>query len=181
MISQKNKIKIDAVEIDVDAYYQAIENFNASPWNENIDVYHTDINAFTKDNYDCVFCNPPFYENELTSGKKTKDVAHHSDQLKLKHLFEIIFKKLNVNGTFYLLLPFKRKDEILELLSKNQLHPLKIVFVKHSQNHNPFRLFIKGHKTNDDQLEESELIISNDNKDYTTEFVELLKDYYLYL
>ena len=40
---------IDALEIDGNAYEQAVENFESSPWNDRLFCYHISLNEFTKE------------------------------------------------------------------------------------------------------------------------------------
>src|SRR5688572_26978908 len=57
---------IDAVEIDFDAYEQALENFEASPWKEHLRVYHTSIEEYESiQRYDLIVSNPPYFINSL--------------------------------------------------------------------------------------------------------------------
>jgi len=82
MIAQKNDLDIDAVEIDKEASLQSQENIAASPWKDRIQVENEDARQFRGvSKYDCIVSNPPFYENELTSERKTKNIAHHSEEL----------------------------------------------------------------------------------------------------
>ncbi|MER3464268.1 MAG: methyltransferase [Chitinophagaceae bacterium] len=180
MTAQKNQVFINAIEIDKHAAVQAFENIQASPWKERIKVFHTDISCFESDNYDIIISNPPFYENELSSNNKQKNIAHHSEQLKLHHLFTIVNSKLQTDGCAFLLLPYKRKDEIEQLLLNENLFITKSVIVRQSVNHTPFRWMIRIEKKSSALIEEA-LSIRDDQQKYTPEFIRLLQDYYLYL
>lgn len=179
MIAQKNKLLIDAVEIDAPAAKQAVENVKASPF-RTITVIEEDILKLPTDTYDVIVSNPPFYENELTSGKLQKDTAHHSRDLKWSDLFKVIHQRLRSEGKFFLLLPFKRKKEAEDLMAANGLFVQKIVQVKPSVAQAPFRLMMAGSKQQTDIIE-SKIIIKDADQNYTGEFSALLKDYYLYL
>ena len=92
MLAQKNpQIKIDAVEVDKDAFEQAKKNIAESPWANRIKVYHADIKVFgSAKKYDVIISNPPFYENELKGNDEKKNIAHHNDGLLLPELLKII-------------------------------------------------------------------------------------------
>lgn len=180
MVAQKNNLQIDAVEINPAAAKEAEGNIIDSPFKESIYVHQMDIALFEKSNYDYIICNPPFYENELISLSADKNIAHHSHQLKWKELFQIIYKKLNPKGYFYLLLPSKRKEEAENGLLKQELFITTKVSVKQTPNHAPFRIMIKGSK-NKETFNEKEITIRDEHDQYTPEFTNLLKDYYLYL
>ena len=101
MIAQKNKIEIDAVEIDKDASQQAKENIEASPWKNQIHIFNEDIVSFQPGKkYDCIISNPPFYENELASEKQKRNIAHHSEQLTISEVLRVIKNHLDEEGFF---------------------------------------------------------------------------------
>jgi tRNA1Val (adenine37-N6)-methyltransferase len=180
MVAQKNDCLIDAVEIDKSATQQAAENIEASPWKEKIQVYQKDILEHRAKQYSVIVSNPPFYENELQSINEKKNEAHHDAGLKFTELFPYLKKHLSTDGHFYLLLPYKRIDEAEQLLRKENLFIKKKIIVSTSHNHKPFRVMIKGsqHETT---KEEMNLYINTTEQQYSKEFVQLLKDYYLYL
>jgi len=184
MYARKNFFaNIDAIEIDQEAYTQAKENFATSPFAGRMNIIHDDVKKFTlSKKYDCIMSNPPFYEKEIRSGDEKKNLAHHHSGLLLEELLPIIKANLSLSGAFYLLLPFKRNTEIKKILLKQDLFISKIVFVKQSTKHVYFRMMITG-KLEDDHAETliEEISIWDDQQQYTTEFKELLKDYYLYL
>ena len=185
MLAQKNnKAMIDAIEIDKAAAEQAKENVASSAWKARINVINADVRSFSFVNkYDLIISNPPFYENELISENKRKNIAHHSENLGLQELLSSIKNNLNRDGIFFLLLPYKRNEEIKKLFNDQQLHISKMIFVRQSVKHDYFRVFIKGKLKGQgkEELEFNEMPICNDKQEYTNEFVGLLKDYYLHL
>jgi tRNA1Val (adenine37-N6)-methyltransferase len=182
MIAQKNAMRIDAVELDADAATQATSNAAASPWAERMHVLQEDVLHFdpTK-KYDAIVSNPPFYEGELASRQQDRNRAHHSSNLSLVQVAQQVRARINTGGCFFLLLPYKRRQEVEMLLPQNGLYPTKIVTVKPSTLHAPFRLMIEGGLDAGTAPRSSQLCIRDEVQEYTTEFVELLKDYYLYL
>lgn len=185
MLAQKNDTLIDAIEIDNDAFTQAVGNVNASPWKERINIIHGDIKNLTARSplYETIISNPPFYENELSSDDSKKNIAHHSGGLLLTDLLHSIKRLLDTDGRFYLLLPYKRMPEIDQLFQKHGLRITQMVLVKQSTKHDYFRIFLEGkHKDAEStNYKTTEISIWNDQQQYTPEFVDLLKDYYLYL
>ena len=184
MLAQKNdEVLIHAIEIDKDAADQAKENAASSAWKERIDILNADIKGFSfKNKFDLIISNPPFYENELRSETNRRNIAHHSENLTLKELLDVIKTNLNANGNFFLLLPYKRNDEIKKLFKDHQLHISKILLIRQSIKHDYFRIFIKGNlSATEKEIEFDEMSICDEQQQYTNEFVRLLKDYYLHL
>ena len=132
--------------------------------------------------FDLIISNPPFYEKEIRSATDSKNVAHHSKSLTLKELLAIIKENLSLTGSFFLLLPYKRNEEIKKLFRDQQLHVSKMILVRQSIKHDYFRIFIKGTlNAEEKETEFDELPIWDEKQQYTNEFVGLLKDYYLHL
>ena len=182
MIAQQNSAKIDAVDIDKEAAEQAGENIKASLWKESIRIFNEDILSFQPlKKYDCIICNPPFYENELASSEQKRNLAHHSEQLTINQVLDIIAMHLNQNGLFFLMYPFKRREEIEKLLKKKNLYATDTIILQQSVKHPPFRILIKGTNKKTGINHSSTIAIWNEQQHYTDRFTDLLKDYYLYL
>jgi tRNA1Val (adenine37-N6)-methyltransferase len=183
MFAQKNEsAHIDAVEVEQQAAVQARENFESSPWRNGISLVHISIKDHAPvHRYDTILSNPPFYENELQSPDATKNIAHHSGGLSLDELLTAIALRLVPGGVFYVLLPYKRNNEIALLFKKHALYIQEKVLVSQSTKHDHFRIMLKGSNQESPEIRTSELSICNDQQQYTEGFTELLKDYYLKL
>ena len=184
LLAQQTNLSIDAVEIDRDAAMQASENVAASPWSEKINIITGDAREVEfREKYDVIISNPPFYEKELKGDDAKKNIAHHNEGLLLPELLDLIKNNLNQDGSFYLLLPFKRNEEIRKMLTKNELTVEQITFVRQTVNHDYFRIMLAGKLTTEKLTETAvdEISIKNEEQQYTPVFVNLLKDYYLHL
>jgi len=184
MLAQKTNASIDGIEIDKEAFEQSKENSASSPWNSQINIIHGDVKTFPfEKKYDIIISNPPFYKNELKSGNAKKNIALHNEGLLLDELPDSIKLNLGPGGRFYLLLPYKRINEIEKLFVQRELAISHKVFVRQSTNHDYFRIMVAGalRQENEIELLTSEISIWDDKQQYTEEFIELLKDYYLYL
>jgi tRNA1Val (adenine37-N6)-methyltransferase len=181
MLAQKITASIDAIEMDKDSFEQARENIIHSPWKEHIQIMEGNAlnHPFLK-KYDIVISNPPFYENELRTSSEKKNLARH-EGLSLEELLGLIGNILQPQGKFYLLLPFKRENEVLGSLGKFGLAIQEIVYIRQSVSHDFFRIMLSGCIAPGKSLSQSELSIKNEQDEYTEEFIEILKDYYLHL
>lgn len=182
MIAQQNKLLIDAIEIEEEAYVQAKENCTASPWKDSVTVLQQDVFTYSPGKlYDAIVCNPPFYEKELGGKDKQKNIAQHNRDFSLSQLLSFIRKNLQEQGLFYLLLPYKREKEVVALVKDQGLFLTQKINVKPSVAHEYFRIMLAGTKE-PQELQIKELSICEaDKKTYTAAFTQLLQDYYLYL
>ncbi len=182
MMAQQTTITIDTMEIDSKAFKQAAENIAASPWQERITVINEDVLQWNAEKrYDVILSNPPFYEQSLKSDKISKNTAHHSTQLSLEQLIHFIKKQLAADGIFFLLLPYQRLPQLQALAAQQSFFLTKIIAVRQTTNHTPFRIMVKASFTENDEKLLEEMAIKDAQNRYTNAFMELLQPYYLYL
>lgn len=178
ILSQEIDCSIDAVEIDETAAMQASNNFSAASFGSNIKTIITDITNWDSNNtYDCIITNPPFFENDLPSTDSKRNLALHSAALNLKELALIIEKKLAPDGIVAILLPFHRKESMIQLAKEKGMILFANADIKQTPTHHHFRTFLAFSK-NAKTLQSEEIIIQ-DNRVYTKRFIILLKKYYL--
>ncbi|HYK46790.1 MAG TPA: methyltransferase [Parafilimonas sp.] len=185
MYAQKKPAAIiDAVEIDEAASKQAKENFDASPWNDRLNTYNLSIQQFTSTTtkrYDVIFSNPPFYENELETEDQKRNVALHSSALSFEDLLSAVDQLLANDGSFFVLLPYHRTKVFEELAAKKNLFVKEKILVKQTSEHNYFRCMLCLTRKPAAAINQTDITIMGSDNKYTRAFVQLLKDYYLYL
>ena len=181
LAQKKNHLQIDAVEIEKNAFEQAIENVDRSPWRNSIKVFHIDVKDFISINkYEFIISNPPFFENDLLSEEKNKNLAKHNAGLPLNDLINVVKRNLSVTGYFAVLLPYHRLIEFEKLAEENDFYLKEKVSVRQTPMHNFFRAMLLF-STEKNSTTSIEISIKNKDENYTTEFSALLRDYYLYL
>jgi tRNA1Val (adenine37-N6)-methyltransferase len=182
MLAQKNSnFKITSVEIEDNCFQQLKENILQSSFAHQISPVHANILDFKSSvKFNSIISNPPFYENQLRSDQTAVNQARHEESLSLKNLFNSVDTLLNTDGVFYVLLPYYRMDEAVQIANQFGLYPALITQVKQTPAHQPFRVMFRFEKTNH-ACKHTEITITESNSNYTATFVALLKDYYLYL
>ena len=171
---------IDAVELDPAAAKQAAQN--AAATNFNIKVHNTDIKNYGGKIYQHIISNPPFFENDLKSEHALKNQAMHSTTLTLQTLFTCVDDLLEPAGSFSVLLPFARANEVEALAGAHGFDVAHKALVQQTPNHAPFRVMYIFSKTGiiNDHASETSILIK-ENELYTPAFIAYLKDYYLFL
>lgn len=181
MLAQKTAQPIDAVEIDPAAAAQAVQNIQASPWGDRIQVIKGDITQLElAQTYRTIISNPPFFENQLRSPDAGRQQALHASELSLAALFTAMVRWLHPQGSLFLLLPAYRHDEMMTLATQHGLHLQTITWVKQTPRHEPFRMMVQLGFT-PAGLQENTLTIKETDQQYSEAFTALLKDYYLHL
>ena len=169
---------IDAVELDPAAAVQATQN--AAATNFNIQVHNTDIKNYSSKKYQHIISNPPFFENDLKSEHALKNQAMHSTTLTLQNLFSCVDDLLEPLGSFSVLLPFARANEVEALAQSHGFSVTHKAEVQQTPNHTPFRVMYIFSKTAFVTASETSIVIK-ENDQYTPAFTSYLKDYYLFL
>ena len=179
MLAQDTGVEIDAVELDDASYLQAKENSEASPWSHRVHIFNADIVTFPAGRkYDHIISNPPFYEDDLLSGDAAKNSAKHDTSLTLLQLLKAIHDLLKENGSFSVLLPYHRISYFEQKAKTFGFHIHKRTGVRHSTAH-PYTRGILIFSKTEKSLKEEELIIRDDNGNYSAAIRDLLGKYYL--
>lgn len=181
MLAQKSTALVDGIEIDQPSFEQAKENIAASPWCDRLNLFYGDVQEFPfNKKYDFIITNPPFYEGDLKSAHQHKNIAKHDAGLKLEELMEVIDKNLSGRGGFAVLLPFHRMEAMLAIAAEKSFYCNSYVNVRQTPRHNFFRSMILFSRVNT-QISSEDLVIKDAGGNYSPAFIELLKNYYLYL
>ncbi len=180
MVAQQVPSIIEGIELQEGCYRQSLQNIAASPWSGRIRIYHGDVGRFAFDKkYSVIFCNPPFYENDLKSDDGGKNLAHHDTGLTLDQLAGIISRQLMETGNFFLLLPARREEDLKRVLGIEQLKIHRWVRIRPTALHPANRIMVKG-GFGDVAFREETMTIKH-GIGYSADFTALLADYYLYL
>ena len=183
MLAQRSSAEqIDAIEIDEEAYEECVENFENSNWGDRLFCYHAGLDEFIEEmedeSYDLIISNPPFYTDEYKSDTEKRNLARFEDALPFEELIEGAANLLNEFGIFSVIIPFKEEKRFIQLASEFHLHPFKITRVKGTPTSELKRSLLAF--TWDEQITiEDELIIEVARHQYTQEYIELTKAFYL--
>lgn len=182
MLAQQNQAEIHGIEIQLDCYKQLKQNIKDSPWADRLFVHPGDVRQFAFPvKFDFILSNPPFFENDLLSERKGEQIAKHSQELKLDELLTAIRNNLQPYGNFGILLPWHRVDAFHELAKQAGFFLTERLAVRQSPRHGYFRGILHYSLAHEGYADESTLTITGADGQYTPEFTELLRDYYLKL
>ena len=182
MLAQRSHAEIHGIEIDPAAYKQLQENTSQNAWSTRLKVFPGDARTYSFPlKYDFIISNPPFFNNDLPSASETEQIAKHSTLLALDELIQVISNNLQPHGAFGILLPYHRWEYFNQLAIQNNFSLTEKLFVKQSPRHPFFRAILHYTRNQDHFTPTFELTIQQEDRSYTPEFVELMKDYYLYL
>lgn len=183
MLAQRSFAEqIDALEIDEEAYEQATDNFENSPWNDRLFCFHAGLDEFVEepeDEYDLIVSNPPFYSEDYKTDNEQRDLARFADAMPFEDLIEAADLLLSENGIFAVIIPYKEEVNFIALADECELYPLKITRVKGTPTTEIKRSLLAFSRKKTVNILIDELIIEISRHQYTPEYIELTKDFYL--
>ncbi len=182
MLAQRsNADQIDAIEIDEHAYEECVDNFENSPWNDRLYCYHAGLDEFVdevEELFDVIVSNPPFYTDDYKSENEQRDLARFEDALPFEELVEAADFFLSDHGIFSVIIPFKEEERFVSLCLERQLFPLKMTRVKGTPTTEIKRSLLAFTRIEQTPIID-ELVIETARHQYTPEYIELTKDFYL--
>jgi len=183
MLAQRSGAdQIDAIEIDADAYEQAVDNFENSPWSDRLFCFHAELQEFMdepEDEYDLILSNPPFHIENYFSGDEKRDQARFTESLPFADLIEAANLLLSENGILAVIIPFASEEKFIALAANFELHPLKVTRVKGTPTTEIKRSLLAFSRNLITNVPVDELVIEIARHQYTPEYIALTKDFYL--
>ncbi len=183
MLAQRTSAEqIDAIEIDENAYEQCVENFEASPWSDRLFCFHAGLDEFVdepEDEYDIIISNPPFYSENYKTENDSRDMARFQDALPFEELVDAASLLLSENGIFAVIVPFKEEERFIDLCAEVDLFPVKVTRVKGSHTTPIVRSLLAFKRYELPVLEADELVIEINRHEYTDDYINLTKEFYL--
>lgn len=184
MMAQRTLAMITAIDIDNNAYIDASLNFQSSPWSDRLKVNHTSFQDFLSYNFrkfDCIVCNPPYFNQHTKPTDNSRLIARHSDLLPFDELINGASSMLNKGGHFSIIIPVDYEREIRSLAANYRLFVRRMLWVKPKPS-KPFNRVLIEFAHEAEIIDEREISVETEiHHEYTPEFIGFLKDFYLYL
>ena len=174
--------QIDAIEIDEEAYEQAVDNFENSPWSDRLFCFHAGLDEFMEepeDEYDLIVSNPPFYSEDFKTTHEQRDLARFQDAMPFEDLVEAADLLLSENGVFAVIIPFKEEERFIDLCATFELYPVRVTRVKGTPDTPIIRSLLAFKRYELSTLTADVLVIETARHQYTEDYIALTQDFYL--
>ena len=183
MLAQRsNAQQIDAIEIEENAYEECVFNFENALWSDRLFCFHAGLDEFVddpEDEYDLIISNPPFYSEDYKTDNSHRDLARFQDALPFEDLVEAADLLLSENGIFAVVIPFKEEERFIDLCANVELFPIKVTRVKGSHTTPIVRSLLAFKRYELSVLTADELVVEINRHEYTNEYINLTKEFYL--
>lgn len=182
MLAQKTPAEIVAIDIDKESTEQARLNVLESIF-KNIEVRNQSFQDLTKTSeqkFNLIVTNPPYFIDSLKSNNDTRSKARHADLLPFEDLIAGVKKLLDEKGKFCLILP-KNEAGIFRVMAEQKgLYLSKLMRIRTKTDQDTEKRHLMQFEFKETEFSESTLIIEKEGSlNYTEEYRELTKDYYL--
>ena len=183
MLAQKTNASITAIDIDKASTDQAKINVLESIFKDKIDVKHMSFQELyhsSNDKYNLIVTNPPYFVDSLKSSLEHRTMARHTDTLPYEELLIGVKKLLDPKGKFCLILPKNEAELFREMATTKGLYLSKLLRVRTRKEKETEKRHLMQFEFKESEFSETTLIIEEDShRNYTNEYKEFTKDYYL--
>ncbi len=174
---------IDALEIETDAFEQAVENFENSLWSDRLYCYHASIQEFKNeidDKYDLIVSNPPYFKGSLKENQTSRSLARHNVLLNFDELLQATDSLLSPEGSCAFVIPFLDEKKFIERAFYHSLFPNYITRVR-GHDKSPFKRSLLQLSRKASHTKIDALTLETERHVYTDAYKALVRDFYLKL
>lgn len=183
MMAQKSNADIIAIDIDKESTEQAKTNVAESIFHSKVKVVHSSFQAMsntTTEKFNLIITNPPYFVDSLKNVDDTKKYARHNDLLPFEELVNGVKKLLHEKGKFCLILPKNESAIFRDLAKQKGLYLSKLMRVRTKPASETEKRHLMQFEFRETEYSETTLVIESEKHfDYTDEYKQLTKDYYL--
>jgi len=181
MLAQRCEAEITAIEPDINSFEQACSNVRQSKWSQRIRVIHTDLQKYITESqkFDLIVSNPPYFIDSLRNPDPGKAAARHNVTLNSTDLLRGLSDLLKNDGKAQVIMPYTEGSILIAEAHDFGLFCNDILKIKPVPTSEVRRLIItfsrKRNKTNEKFL----TIEHGKRHQFTQEYIDLTKDFYL--
>lgn len=182
---------VDAIEIDHEAAEEAKENVANSSWPDRINVIETSLNDYhkslldtqttTHNCYDFIVTNPPFYNATLKPDDNARAAARHADSLPFGDITRFADRYLSKDGKLAVIYPTNCEENIMTGISSSSLKCITICDVFTVKGKPAKRRMAVFGKNSEGDVKHEELFIRDEGNNYTQQYIDITRDFYLHL
>lgn len=173
---------VGGVEIDQDAYEEAHQNAEGSPFANRIHFQHMAIQEFLEDaepaSVDLLVSNPPYFSDHLKSIDSKRNLALHTDALSFDELLQSAAFLVDTAGEFWVILPERQMMELIEQSQAYGFCHFSTTVLRDRQDKPVLRL-ICGFSKSERNFFQNEIAIKNHKEEFNSDYARLLKDFLL--
>ncbi len=183
MLAQRSNARIVAIEPDHDSFQQASENIAGSPWGNRIMVVGCRLQDYFPQNrkFDLIVSNPPYFIGSLKNPDNKIASARHDVDLSQNDLLEGATRLLETGGIFEVIMSYAEGNILIATAHDYGLYCNSILKIKPVPSAEIRRLILSFSKQKSPVTERFLTIEKGRRHDFTEEYINLTRDFYLKL
>lgn len=174
---------VTAVEIDENAVLDADRNFRESSFANRITLVHSSFQDYLKEHtqpaFDCVVCNPPYFDKSLECPDQGRTRARHSSSLPFYVLIKGVYDLLEAGGCFTVCLPPEVLQDFTQECKVRGFNVQQVYKIKTVPRRAPKRYIVVYRKGDVCAPREQECCMRNADGTRSDWYLNLMKDYLL--
>lgn len=164
---------VTALDIDKGAVRQTEQNVAQSPFADRVEVIQGAVQTFgSKDCYDAIVSNPPFFVDSLNAPDPQRNIARHAETLTYNQLMQAAWRLLKDDGELSVVVPFDYRRRMEDEAIFVGFFPSRVCAVRTAAHKAPkrFLLAFRKHPCN---CEKAEITLGDET------YTNLTRDFYL--
>ncbi len=173
--------KVTGIDIEKGAYEQAEENFQNSAFASQLIARNTAIQDFNStDKFDLIVSNPPFFTQGILPENTQRQLARHTAEFSFEVFFEKVATLLTKEGILAIVIPKTDAETLVKIAANYGLFCQEYCTVFPNSSKPAKRALLTIGLQKPIEIKHTELTIeTNIRHEYTEEYQQLLKDFYL--
>jgi tRNA1Val (adenine37-N6)-methyltransferase len=181
MLAQRCDARIVAIEPDPESFRQASENVAATSWSGRIDVLNVSLQEYNPGGkkFGLIVSNPPYFRNSLKNPDTRKSAARHDESLSQNELLASVADLLENEGLLQMIMPYAEGSLLVAEAREYGFFCNSMIKIRPLPGSGIKRLIL-GFTRRNLTIQEKFLTIESGNRhEYTEEYINLTKDFYL--
>lgn len=180
MLAQRfETAQVSALELEEKAMLEAKFNFEQSPFRERLSIHFGDFLNWKKMSHsDAIVCNPPYYQNKLSSSIEERNMARQERFLPPIDFWQKV-KSVMVHegGRIAVVLPIDRVSAWEELACTEGFHLLRKCWIKGNAESSFSRVMLEWTQTRESNLDETEVVVEDKRGVLNASYLDLTKSF----
>ena len=176
MAQRSGAQSIVGVDIDPVATARANSNFSLSPWSNRLVAYNMPVQQYEGEKFDLIVSNPPYFTDSLLCPDSRRTLARHTTELSLAELDSAVVRLLADGGRFALILPAEQMERYIALSALSVVRRCNVLSYPGGECKRVMAELQRGAQAATDT---QSIAIYTENREYSAQYRELTKDFYL--
>jgi tRNA1Val (adenine37-N6)-methyltransferase len=180
MLAQRSEAEVVALEPDKESFGQMEENIRASKWTGRIEAVNLRLQDYSPGiTFDLIVSNPPYFTGSLKNPDARKATTRHADTLPRGELLAGAERLMSDKGRFCTILPYAEGNVLIAMAAGYGLYCIDILKIRPMPTSEIMRLVLSFSRKKTKTTERFLTIEHGRRHDFTREYVELTKEFYL--